>query len=357
MKSVASSERVPTVSGHETFAHELRGRVARFQNPVVHTSLAQAITSIGGFLAVCVVMYATAGVSYWIALALAPLAAGFLVRTFIIQHDCGHRAFFRARKWNDVLGFVCSLLTLAPYLSWRRQHAGHHSVWNNLDRRNTGADIYSSCLTVEEYRSLSPWRQRWFRLSRNPIVANLIVPPLVFLVLYRLPFDMPAGWRHERIAVYLTNLALASLVGGVGFAVGFGRVVEVQLPIMVLASIIGVWLFTVQHRSDHTVWARHEEWNALTASLKGSTYLRLPPILQWFTGNIGLHHIHHLNPRIPNYRLQSCQDGVAQLHDVPVMTFGSALKAMFFVLWDEERQRMVTFRDAGAGKLDRERTR
>ncbi len=353
MKAINLSEHLPTASIHDTASHDLKRRVARFQTPVLHRSLAQTLTSIGGYLAVCAAMYATAGISYWIALALAPFAAGFLVQTFIIQHDCGHGAFFRSRRLNDTLGLVCSLLTLAPYPSWRRQHAGHHGVWNNLDRRNIGADIYSSCLTVDEYRSLSPWHRRWYRLSRSPIIANVIVPPLVFLVLYRLPFDMPAGWRRERLTVYLTDLALVALIGGVGLVVGFGRVAEVQLPIMVLASIVGVWLFTVQHRSDRTVWARQNEWNALTASLESSTYLRLSPMLQWFTGNIGLHHVHHLNPRIPNYRLQQCHDAVADLRDVPVMTLRSAFKAVFYVLWDERRQRMVTFRTAGLGWLRR----
>ena len=330
---------------------DLRRCIAPFQTPSLRASLVQSFTSIGGYLGVCAAMYAIAEISYWMALALAPLAAGFLVRTFIIQHDCGHGAFFRSRRLNDALGFACSLFTLAPYLSWRRQHAGHHGIWNNLDRRDTGADIYSSCLTVEEYRSLGPWRRAFYRISRNPLVANLIVPPLVFLVLYRLPFDMPARWRRERRAVHLTNLALVALFGGVGLVLGFDRVVAVQLPIMVLASIIGVWLFTVQHRSDHIVWAREDQWDERTASLEGSTHLRLSPILQWFTGNIGLHHVHHLNPGIPNYRLQPCHDAVAELRDVPVMTLGKAFKAMFYVLWDERRQRMVTFRTAKLGPL------
>jgi omega-6 fatty acid desaturase (delta-12 desaturase) len=330
---------------------DLRTRVARFQSPRLHSSLAQALTSIGGYFAVCAAMYWAADFSYWIALALAPVAAGLLVRTFIIQHDCGHNAFFRSRRWNDALGFLCSLLTLAPYLSWRRQHAGHHGVWNNLDRRDSGADIYSSCLTVDEYHALSPWHRRWYRITRNPIVANIILPPLVFLVLYRFPFDMPADWRRERLGVYATNAALVVLVVGLGLIVGFDRVALVQLPVMALASIIGVWLFTVQHRSDHTVWARQSEWTALGASLEGSNYLRLTPVLQWFTGNIGLHHVHHLNPSIPNYRLQQCHDAVDVLNDVPVMTLGSAFKAMFYVLWDEQRHRMVTFRTASLGWL------
>ncbi len=323
-------------------ARNLMRRVAPFEAPSRRSSVVQTVTSIGGFLAVCAAMYATAGVAYWIVLALAPLAAGLLVRTFIIQHDCGHGAFFRARRWNDALGFACSLFTLAPYLSWRRQHAGHHGVWNNLDRRETGADIYSSCLTVAEYSALGRRRRLWYRVSRHPLVANLILPPLVFLVLYRLPFDMPKGWRRERIGVYATNLALAALIAGVGLAVGFGRVAAVQLPVTVLASIIGVWLFTVQHRGEDTSWARQDQWDPVTASLHSSTYLRLGRVLQWFTGNIGLHHVHHLNSRIPNYRLQACHDAVPELKSVPATTFREALCAMFHVLWDERSRRMVT---------------
>ena len=322
---------------------ELQHRVAKFQPPVLQVSLTQAFTSIGGFIAICATMYAIADVSYWIVLALAPLAAGFLVRIFIIQHDCGHRAFFCSRRWNDALGFVCSLFTLTPYASWRRQHAGHHNVWNNLNRRNTGADIYSSCLTVDEYLAMNAWRRWWYRVTRYPIVSNIILPPLVFLVLYRIPFDMPKTWRRERLAVLATNLALAALVASLGAFFGFDRVVEVQLPVTVLASIIGVWLFTVQHRSERTVWARQANWNPAAASLEGATYLRLPSILQWFTGNIGLHHVHHLNPRIPNYRLQQCHDAVPVLGDVPTMTLWTAFDAMHYVLWDHRQKRMVTF--------------
>lgn len=320
---------------------ELRREVAGFQAPIARDSILQIFTTIGGFVAVCAAMYALAGISLWLVLPLAPLAAAFLVRVFIVQHDCGHGAFFKSRRANDALGFLCSLLTLTPYLSWRRQHAGHHGIWNDLDRRNSGADIYSSCLTVEEYAALGPWQRRWYRITRNPAVANLLLPPFVFLVLYRLPFDMPKDWKVERRAVYLTDLALVALFGGLGLVFGFGTVALVQLPVMVLASIVGVWLFTVQHRSDHTVWARRESWNALSASLEGSTHLCLPRVLQWFTGNIGLHHVHHLNPKVPNYRLQECNDSIPTLRAVPSMGLRSAFRAMFYVLWDERAQRMV----------------
>lgn len=324
---------------------DLRHRVARFQTPVARIACFQALTTIGGFVGVCAAMYALAGLSPWIALALAPLGAGLLVRTFIVQHDCGHGSFFRSRRANDGLGLLCSLLTMAPYLSWRRQHAGHHGAWNDLDRRDTGVDIYSSCLTVDEYRALGSWRRRWHRLSRAPLVANVILPPLIFLVLYRLPFDMPAAWRRERIGVHLTNLALVALIGGIGIIAGFDRVATVQLPVMVLASIVGVWLFSVQHRSERVVWARHGAWSALSASLEGSTYLRLSSVPRWFTGDIGSHHVHHLNPRIPNYRLRECHDAIAELRAVPPLTLGSAFRALPYILWDERGGRIATCRD------------
>jgi len=320
--------------------------MAGFQSPQVYQSLGQILTSIGGYLAVSAAMYATVGISYWIALLLMPIAAGLLVRIFIIQHDCGHRAFFRSQRWNDRLGHVCSLFTLTPYLAWRRQHAGHHAIWNNLDQRVNGADFYSSCLTVDEYRTMSPWRRRFYRLVRHPIVANILVPPFVFLALYRIPFDMPASWRRERIAVHATNLALALAVLGLGLALGFDRLLMIQLPVIVLASIIGAWLFTVQHRSENTVWAREKDWTFESASLKGSNHLRLTPVLRWFTGNIGLHHVHHLGPKIPNYRLQQCHDAIAELRTGPVMNLAAAFKSMSYVLWDERHSRMVTFRTA-----------
>jgi omega-6 fatty acid desaturase (delta-12 desaturase) len=327
----------------------LRRELARFQAPLLRKSLSQLATSVGGFLATCAMMYALFDV-YWIALALTPLAAGFLVRIFIIQHDCGHLSFFRSRRANDIIGFACSLLTLTPYASWRRQHAGHHGVWNDLDRRQSGADIYSSCLTVDEYRALSP-RQRWsYRLTRHPLIANLLLPPFIFILLYRVPFDMPKPWQRERRLVHLTSLALVAALGGLGLMLGYDRVAAVQLPVLVVASIIGVWLFSVQHRGERTQWRRHAAWDPTTAALKSSTYLRLPGVLQWFTGNIGFHHIHHLNPRVPNYRLQECHERIAAFCDVPTCSFRDGLRALGFALWDEARGRMVTFREAATGE-------
>ena len=314
---------------------------------ILARSLAQLTTSFGGFFATCATMYTCFEVSAWIALPLSIVAAGFLVRIFIIQHDCGHGSFFKSRRANDLIGIVCSLMTLTPYAFWRRQHARHHGSWNNLDRRAaSGMDIYSSCMTVAEYRTLPRWRKAVVRSVHNPLIANLLLPPLLFILLYRTPFDAAKGWRRERNALYLTNIALAALFGGLGLVLGYRRVTAVQLPIMMIASIVGVWLFSVQHRFEHALWAMDSSWNFTAASLKGTSYLYLPRILQWFTGNIGIHHVHHMNPRIPNYRLEECHNANAIFQSVPKITLHAGLQSLRYVLWDNNLGRLVSFRSA-----------
>lgn len=329
------------------------GRITRFipaaipRAPTPSRSVLQIATSFGGFVAVCAAMYALVGYSFWLSAALAPLAAGFVVRIFIIQHDCGHSSFFRSRRSNDLVGMACSLITMAPYASWRRHHAGHHGTWNDLDRK-AGLDIYSSCLTLTQYRALGPWRRLGYRALLHPIVANLLLPPAVFLLLYRVPFDTPKTWRRERLAIYLTDAALITVITVLGLTLGFGPVLAVQLPIIVIAAIFGGWLFSVQHRFEDTVWRRHADWRFDEAALQGSSYLRLPRLLQWFSGNIGFHHVHHLNPRIPNYRLQACHEGSGRFDAVPTLSLWCALKQWRYALWDEDAERMVRFPTRGS---------
>jgi omega-6 fatty acid desaturase (delta-12 desaturase) len=330
----------------ESAEADLKVAIGRFQKPDLVRGLWQAGSTLTAFVAVCALMYSLASFAYWPRLGLAVVAAGLLVRLFIIQHDCGHGSLFRSKTANEVLGRLCSLVTLTPFDNWRRQHAGHHGVWNDLDRRWSGADIYSTCLTVDEYRKLTPRRRLLYRLTRHPLVTGLVLPPLVFLLVYRVPFDTPKAWRRERLAVHWTNLAIVGLTVALGDLVGFPEVLFVQLPILTLASIIGVWLFSVQHRFETTLWARHAQWDASTAALRGSSYLRLPPVLRWFTANIGFHHVHHLNPRIPNYHLASCHAAIPALGDVPPLTLWASLKSLRLALWDEEQQRMVSFRTA-----------
>jgi omega-6 fatty acid desaturase (delta-12 desaturase) len=320
---------------------------------MVATSVGQLASSFGGFLSVCAVMYAASAWSGWATVALAAVAAGFLVRIFIIQHDCGHGAFFKSRRANDAVGVLCSLLTLAPYEHWRRQHSAHHGMWNNLDRRSVGADIYSRCLTVVEYRKLPTGRRLLYRVSRHPLIAVGLLPPLIFLFLYRLPFDTPRGWRHERASVYVTDVAIGCTVLGLGLTLGYERVLLVHLPIMLIASIVGVMLFSVQHRFETALWLREEEWTAQEAALHGSSFLRLPRLLQWFTGSIGFHHVHHLNPRVPNYRLAACHAAIPVLQHAPVLTLAGAWRSLPLALWDEERGRMTNFGGAAPGSMRR----
>ena len=323
-----------------------RARLSAFQSPSTWLGVGQIASTLLPYFIMMATMYVAAGFSTWLTLALAIPTAGLVVRVFIIQHDCGHGSFFRSRRANEVLGWVCSVITLTPFANWRRQHANHHAVWNNLDRRAEGADIYSTCLTVNEFRALSPGRRRLYRAVRHPLVALLLIPPLVFIVLYRLPFDTPASWRRERRSVWATDLAVAAVLATLVLTLGAGPVLLVHLPVMVLASIIGVWIFAVQHKFDDAVWSREGGWETTSAALLGSSYLRLPRVLQWFTGNIGFHHLHHLAPRVPNYRLDACHRACPDISArARPLSLWEALHAPRFTLWDEARGRMVRFCD------------
>jgi omega-6 fatty acid desaturase (delta-12 desaturase) len=324
----------------------LRAAVAPFETPSVSRAVFQLFTSLGLYLLLVGLMYWSLSYSYWLTLILSPMAAGLLIRTFIVQHDCGHGSFFRSPRANDITGAVLGLFTLAPYRSWRRQHAQHHANWNNLDRRESGTDIYSACLTVKEYGALSRRQRLLYRLVRHPLIAHIVIPPLVFLVLYRVPFDTPSDWVRERWSVHLTNTSLAAVAVMLGLMFGFDAVLKVQFPIIVVTTIVGVWLFSVQHRFDQARWLRQADWSFQTAAMKGTSYLELPRVLQWFTGNIGFHHIHHLSPRVPNYKLEACHRASAVLREEEPLTLSRAFGAGNLTLWDEARKKLVRFRDA-----------
>lgn len=333
-------------AGANTQRRRLRAILSAHQGPQLPRSLGQLATTFLPFFGLIAAMYALWGVSPWISLGLSIPAAGFVVRIFIIQHDCGHGAFFRSRAANDWLGRFCSLITMTPYANWRRQHAKHHAVWNNLDRREMGSDIYSTCLTVAEYRSLSPFRRWWCRTVRHPLIAQFLLPPLVFVFYYRAPFDSPGAWRQEGPSVFLTNAGLAIVFTALVLMLGVAQVAIVQLSTIAITSIIGVWFFSVQHRFEDAVWARQDQWNATNAAVLGSSHLKLPRVLQWFSGNIGFHHLHHLMPRIPNYRLEECHRACAAvLPDSQSLSLLQALQAPAYKLWDETEARMVRFGD------------
>jgi omega-6 fatty acid desaturase (delta-12 desaturase) len=323
----------------------LRSLIRAYETPSIVKSSYQIATSIGLFLTACAAMYWSLHVSYWLTAVLTIPTAGLLVRVFIIQHDCGHGAFFRSRWLNDLVGQFCSLLTFTPYAHWRRQHNCHHRNWNNLDRRELGLDLYSTCFTVAEYQALSRWGRFTHRMMRHPIMAHVVVPPLVFLFLYRVPFETPKDWTRERWSVYLTNLAVAALLATLMLLLGVRDVLLVQVPVIAVTAIIGVGLFALQHRFEGVVWARQGEWNSVKASLEGSSYFRLPRVLQWFTGNIGFHHIHHLSPRVPNYRLEACHKAIPEFDSVTSLSWRDAFRVIRLMLWDEAGEQMVRFAD------------
>lgn len=333
-----------SLSSNEDDRRAIMAQVAPFQAPQPARSVMQAVSTFLMFFAVIGLMYAALGISAWLALALAPVAAGLMVRVFIIQHDCGHASLFRTRWLNDWLGRACSLITLTPYSNWRRQHAVHHAVWNNLDARAQSMDIYSMCLTLDEYQALSPFRRLMRRVALHPFVALVLVPPVVFLFLYRVPFETPRAWRRERASVWLTDLSIAAAFAGAMWCFGIVPVLLVQVPVIVIASIVGVWLFSIQHRFEGARWLRREAWDPVTAATEGCSYLKLPRVLQWFTGSIGYHHVHHLAPRVPNYRLQDCHEAAPGLAGrARTVTLWQALRAFRCTLWDEQAGRMVNF--------------
>lgn len=306
-------------------------------------------------------MFYALSYSYWLTLALAPLAAGFQVRVFIIFHDCGHGSFFKSRKANDIVGSVCGIVCFTPYYYWRHYHALHHSTTGNLGQRvegqlqpmrlkryvQTNGDFLT--LTVKEYRQLKSWEKLTYRLYRNPLFLFLLIPLFLFLVLNR--FSNPKAALKERLSVLFTDIALLGIILLLGFSVGIIPLVVVFLPTLFFSSMAGVWLFYVQHQFEQTYWADEGEWDFVRASLKGSSYYKLPIVLQWFTGNIGLHHIHHLSPRIPNYFLHECHQNSLLFQETPSITLKLGLKSLFLHLWDEDRQIMVGFKSNRLGRI------
>ena len=313
-------------------------------------SLLDIATSVIPYLVLSVVMYLALGVSYPLVLAIAVPTAGFLVRTFILFHDCSHGSFLASKRANAWLGVALGLLVYSPFLRWRHEHAIHHATSGDLDRRG-GGDVRT--LTVAEYLAL-PWRRRMgYRLFRNPLVMFGIGPIVALVVGPRL-VSRSARPRMRR-SVIGTNIALAVLVGMLCWVVGWRDYLLVQAPTVLLAGSAGIWLFYVQHWFEDTDWQSADGWSYADAALRGSSYLKLPRVLQFFSGNIGLHHIHHLSARIPNYNLQRAHDENPIFHQVPTLSLWDGLRAVRFKLWDADRRRLVTFAEArkrGAAAAD-----
>ncbi len=287
-------------------------------------------------------MYRSLEVGYWLTLLLAPVATGFMMRLFMIQHDCGHGSYFRSRRARDWTGRAIGVLLLTPYEYWRKTHAYHHAHSGDLSLRGFG-DI--DTLTVAEYRALSPAKRFGYRVYRNPAVFLTIGPLFHFIVKHRFPWDIPREWRGAWRSVWWTNAAIAGVVAVAWATIGIGPFLAVQLPITALACALGVFLFYVQHQFEHTYWAWHDDWDYYDAAISGSSYLKLPRLLQWLTASIGVHHVHHMSARIPNYRLQEVHDENPEFHDVTILRLRDTWRLLWLSLWDEEAERLVGFRE------------
>ena len=313
--------------------------VAAFQKPHAGRASWQVFNSVGAYIAVWCLMALTLHVSWFLTIPLAVLAGALLVRVFIIFHDCGHGSFFASRRANDLLGFMTGVLTFTPYAHWTRQHAIHHGSTGNLDRRGVG-DVWT--MTVREYRASPWWKRVAYRAARNPIVLLCIAPLFMFLIEHRV--TKSGSSARERRSVWLTNVCLLALGFGLSAIFGFLPYLIIQLTIMAVAGAIGVWLFYSQHQFEGAYWARGEDWSYADAALKGSSFLKLPRVLQWFTGNIGYHHIHHLSSRIPNYYLQACHESHSVFECVAPLTAYRSIRAFSLKLWDEVNGKLIRFR-------------
>jgi omega-6 fatty acid desaturase (delta-12 desaturase) len=279
------------------------------------------------------------GYSYWFTLLLAIAASGFLVRIFIFFHDSCHSAFFPSRWANRLLGYIAGIMVFTPFEDWQRTHVIHHSTSGDLDRRGVG-DIWT--LTVDEYLAASRLKRLAYRLFRNPLILFGLIPPVLFLIVQR--FASPGAGKREHYSVIVTNMVIAAIIIVMCLTIGVQNYLLIQLPIIFVAASTGMWLFYVQHQYEDVYWARHQSWDLTKAGLEGSSYYKLPKVLQWMVGNIGLHHIHHVRANIPNYNLQRCHDEVPALQAIKPLTLSKSLKSLWLNLWDEKRQKLVSFR-------------
>lgn len=300
----------------------------------------QITNSFVPYLVLWFVMVYSLEISYWLTLALAILATGFLVRIFIIFHDCGHGSFFKSPLLSRIVGVIAGALVCTPYHKWHYEHHLHHQTVGNLDKRGVG-DVMT--LTVEEFKSRTPLKRFYYRLYRNPIILFIIAPFFLFTIAFRIPYKYQP--KKVRLYTHLTNLGLIIAVFLISLMIGLKTFLLIQIPILIFASSAGVWLFYLQHQFKDVIWERSDKWDYKTIAMEGSSYLKFPKILQWFSGNIGIHHLHHLSPKIPNYNLQKC------LKENPIfqkdgMTFWGSIKSIRCRLWDEQKKKMVSFREA-----------
>jgi len=314
--------------------------VKKYQTAINRKSIWQLCNSFLPLIIIWYLMYLSIDVSYWITLLLALPAAGFVVRIFIIQHDCGHGSFFKSKLANDFWGMAGSFFTLTPYHYWRKKHSIHHASAGKLEKRGVG-DIYT--MTVDEFLQQSRWGRFKYRLYRNPIILFVIIPVILFVVLYRLPISETKEIKKFRFSVYITSVVITLIAAGLIWLIGWQSFLMVQLPITFIASTTGTWLFYVQHQFEDTYWSENDGWDYASAAMQGSSYYKLPKVLQWFTGNIGFHHIHHLSPKIPNYLLEKCHKDNPFFQEGAVLNIRKSFKSLFLRLWDENQKKLISF--------------
>ena len=312
--------------------------IEKYQKPSVGRSIWQIVNTFIPYIGLWVLIVYSLSVSYWLTAFLIILAAGFLVRLFIIFHDCGHGSYFKSQKVNRTVGMFFGILAFTPYDKWHNQHLRHHGSVGNLDKRGVG-DVWT--MTKEEYAAASKVEKFKYRTYRNPIVMFGLGSLYVFLIQNRL--TQKGMTQKEKLNVYFTNMALLLIFAVMSLAIGFGTFVILQLSILYIAAISGLWLFYLQHQYEDVNWFRNKEWNYRTVALEGSSFVKFPKLLQWFSGNIGFHHIHHLNARIPNYYLSKCYRENTIFKEVKPVTFIMSLRSLKLRLWDEQIQKMVTF--------------
>ena len=326
----------------KAFAQELARHCAAYRRPSLPRALFQLASTLAPLAALIAAMIWLGERYYWATILLGVPLGGLLVRCFIIQHDCGHGSFVGSRKVNDVIGRCMSVLTVTPYDLWRRVHARHHASSGNLDRRGAG-DIET--LTVREYLSRSRLGRLRYRIYRNPLFLFLVGVPAFFVLIQRLPWYHPLPASETWRSVTGLNFAIAAVYGTLGWLIGIKLMLLITVPAVLVASAIGGWLFFIQHQFEHTHWDAADSWDFQIAAVLGSSYYVLPAVLNWFTGNIGLHHIHHLNSMIPNYRLQECLAGSETFRSLNRVSLLESFRCARLTLWDEDRRRLIGFSD------------
>jgi len=312
--------------------------IEKYQKPSLGRSIWQIANTFIPYVGLWVLINFSLSVSYWLTAFLILLAAGFLVRLFIIFHDCGHGSYFKSQKINRIVGMFFGILAFTPYDKWHNQHMRHHGTVGNLDKRGVG-DVWT--MTKEEYLASSKWDRVKYRIYRNPLVMFGIGSLYVFLIQNRL--TRKEMTKKERMNVYFTNAVLLLTFLVMSLLIGFWTFVIIQLSILYIAAISGLWLFYLQHQYEDVTWFRNNNWNYRTVALEGSSFVKFPKLLQWFSGNIGFHHIHHLNARIPNYYLSKCYRENTIFKEVKPVTFMMSMKSLKLRLWDEQIQKMVSF--------------